>query len=219
MSVDLASIKTEPPPEAMRLSELKIDENGIFVFDFDGVVCSSDEDDIYHLTPSENEEKKLAQVADRFQINCEHMEPKYQRHLLFQACCLDLGIPIKSGIGFEKALLASKIGKFFILTARSGWFAVERLRQFLDARDMRPIEIFNVGRVAKDRQIDIVCREAGGREVYYVEDNTSHLRAVKESKLIKYDKLNYVWAEREAPAANEELRKFVNQVFDRSIRS
>lgn len=216
MSVDIASFKSEPPKEAIAIRDLIVSTDGIFVFDFDGVVCSSVEDDIYHLPPAEDEETLLSLIAKKFDLNCDHMEQKYQRHLLFQASCLSLGLPIEPGVGFGKALEASQSGKFFILTARSGWYAVERLRQFLAHHVMIPIEIFNVGRVQKDRQIDIICKEANGRDVFYIEDNASHLNAVKNSPLISYNKLHYVWAERTTSTEANELRAYVQDVFNRA---
>ena len=147
------------------------------------------------------------------------MEAKYQRHLLYQACCLHLGIPIERGIGFQKALEASREAKFFVLTARSGWYAVERMRQFLVEHEMTPIEIFNVGRVPKDRQIDIVCKEAADREVFYIEDNASHLNAVESSPIVTYEKLRLVWAQREAPSDEMALRSYVQETFERAVEN
>jgi hypothetical protein len=216
LSVDLASFTSEPPKEAIGIRDLIVSTDGIFVFDFDGVVCSSVEDDIYHLPPAEGEAKLLSLVANKFNINCDHMEQKYQRHLLFQASCLSLGLPIEPGVGFDKAMEASRSGKFSILTARSGWYAVERLRQFLAHHLMTPIEIFNVGRVQKDRQIDIVCKEANGRDVFYIEDNASHLNAVKDSSLISYDKLHFVWAERTTSTKADDLNAYVHDVLNRA---
>lgn len=198
---------------------MKVRASDIFVFDFDGVICSSREDDIYHLPPLENETNFLELLSHKFELDCGHMEAKYQRHLLYQACCMHLGIPIERGIGFEKALEASRNSKFFVLTARSGWYAVERMRQFLTENDMTPIEIFSVGRVPKDRQIDIVCKEAEGRDVFYVEDNTSHLNAVESSSIVTYKKLRLVWARREAPSDKISLRTHVQEVFERVLES
>jgi hypothetical protein len=63
------------------------------------------------------------------------------------------------------------------------------MRRFVDSSQIRPVEIFNVGRVRKDRQIELLCREFRHKETFYVEDSAAHLAdaaniAAKNLKLV-----------------------------------
>jgi hypothetical protein len=122
----------------------------------------------------------LEKAAASFQIRCEGMEQQYQRHLIYQAAAWKLNLSIEAGPGFAKTKDANDRSRLFILTARSGWYATERQRLFLKQEKIIPIEIYNVGRVKKDRQIELVCREYSKREVFFVDDSSAHLTHVSK---------------------------------------
>jgi len=159
----------------LHLRDIEISENGVYVFDFDGVIVSSLEDQIYKLEPTPVERDLLRAASEKFHIRCGSMDQQYQRHLLYQAAAAHLDIPIEKGPGFAKAKKAAEIARLFVLTARSGWYAIERCRQFLQQNGLFPIETYHVGRVRKDRQIHLVLKEFPDRPVYYIEDSTAHL--------------------------------------------
>jgi hypothetical protein len=161
--------------DALSLGELSINKASVYVFDFDGVISSRMDDDIYKLAPTADEIPLLLTAAECFGIRCDGMEQRYQRHLLYQAAAWCLRRPIEPGPAFLQAMDSGKHARLFILTARSGWHAVERLRNFVSAAGMSPIEIYNVGRVKKDRQVELICREFESRQVFYVEDSIAHL--------------------------------------------
>jgi hypothetical protein len=175
MSIDPAISSSVNLKNVMSLSGLKIMPSGVYIFDFDGVISSRFEDDIYRLPPQDDEIQLIEAAAKRFQIHCEGMEQRYQRHLLYQAAAWKIGLPIQSGPALEEAIDAGRRAQLFILTARSGWHAVERLRQFVQATGLRPIEIYNIGRVKKDRQIELICREFRSKNIFFIDDSDAHL--------------------------------------------
>jgi hypothetical protein len=69
---------------------------------------------------------------------------------------------------------------------------VERLRKFVSSSDIRPIEIYNVGRVKKDRQVELICQEFSSRQIYYIEDSPAHLA---DAATIGAENLNLVSVE------------------------
>jgi hypothetical protein len=150
-------------------------ENGVFIFDFDGVLSSPLEDDIYKLPPSDDEISLIRAGAEKFIGNCRDMDIRYQRHLVFQAAAWTLGHAIDPGTGIDLARRASRISRLFVLTARSGWYATERMRNFLRNHSVLPLEVFSVGRVQKDRQLAFICKEFKDRNVFFFEDSPAHL--------------------------------------------
>jgi hypothetical protein len=174
-SIDPAINSVASLAGTISLDEIKIKEDSVYLFDFDGVVASRSDDDIYKLAPTIEEVPLLLAAAEHFGIRCEGMEQRYQRHLLYQAAAWRLGLSIDPGPAFTHAREAARLSPMFILTARSGWHAVERLRNFLSSSNILPVEIYNVGRVKKDRQVQLICREFESKEIYYVEDSIAHL--------------------------------------------
>jgi hypothetical protein len=174
-SIDPAMNSVAHLADAIPLGDIKIKDNSVYIFDFDGVVASRNDDDIYKLSPTIEEIPLLSASAECFGIRCNGMEQRYQRHLLYQAAAWRLGLCIEPGPAFPQTLESGQRSQLFILTARSGWHAVERLRDFLDSSNIRPVEIYNVGRVKKDRQVQLICREFESKQIYYVEDSIAHL--------------------------------------------
>lgn len=175
MSIDPAINTSAHLTEVLSLSQLQIMPSAVYLFDFDGVISTRLEDDIYRLPPSDDEIELIASAARHFRIHCAGMEQRYQRHLLYQTAAWFLNLPIEPGPALQKAKDAARLSKLFVLTARSGWHAVQRLRDFLSSRQVSPTEIYNVGRVKKDRQIDLLCREFRSKSVFFVEDSEAHL--------------------------------------------
>jgi hypothetical protein len=177
-SIDPAIQFHDPANDVASFDQLNIVPGDVYIFDFDGVISSRFEDDIYRLPATSDEVELVASAAVQFGIRCDQMEQRYQRHLIYQAAAWKLNMPIEPGPGFEKAKLAGDISHLFILTARSGWHAVERFRAFLKDSGVKPIETYNVGRVIKDRQVELICREFSAKRIAFVEDSPTHLQAV-----------------------------------------
>ena len=154
----------------------KFNEDTIHVFDFDGVICSDKEEKIYRLEKTDKEEEILNRLAAKLKIRCEGMNHNYQRHLLFQAVAFNESIEIQRGPAFELVKeLSDKNTIIFVLSARSGWFAVERQRRFLSQHAITPVEAFQVGRATKDRQIQKLLDEYPGKHINYYEDRRNHI--------------------------------------------
>lgn len=206
------------PKEGMdftRLEDHRYTPTGVYVFDFDGVVISRSEDDIYRLAPEAEEFSLLEQAAHTFGINCANYDIRYQRHLLFQAAAWKCGLRMQPGPGLSLFRQVGDSGLCYVLTARSGWHAVERMRAFLKAENIQPIETYTVGRVAKDRQIELLDQAYPSRQLIYVEDSASHLQAVKAQF---GDRVTCILAVQEREETYDEGRARTREVIEKAIK-
>lgn len=162
--------------------ELKTDsrQQKAMVFDFDGVLASSTEDKIYKLTETPEEQDKLLKMAGVWGLNLEGYDTSYIRHLLYQEAAAELGKKIERGLAYEAADLAAKDDrtKIYVLTARSGRRAIERLHRFLDDAPFEVVEVYHVGRVPKDRQIELFFERLPNHKVYLFEDDLEQLTKI-----------------------------------------
>jgi len=95
--------------------------------------------------------------------------------MVFQHAAYAIELDITPGPLFDLCrMLSEKARPWFILTARSGFYAVKRLYRFIEKHNLKPIEIFDVGRVDKRMQVEHVCEIAKNR-VVYVEDSQRHV--------------------------------------------
>ncbi|MEM9619951.1 MAG: hypothetical protein AAF936_18505 [Pseudomonadota bacterium] len=153
------------------------DVNGVFVFDFDGVLSSPDEHRVYEPESLAKSDNLLNEACEAWKINSDGVDTKYIRHLAFQHALRLNHVHIKPGPCLDLARHVSKTARIIILTARSGWSAVERVRLFLKYHDINVYEMMCVGRGKKIQQFDDITREAASASlpVYFFEDNDSHL--------------------------------------------
>ncbi len=176
-------------------------QDAVHIFDFDGVLASRDEDDIYKLPEEEKEVELIQNLARLMDIQCEGMKQAYQRHLIYQAAAWSLRIPIQAGPSLPWAKKLNKNSPVFVLTARSGWHAIDRARSFLEMNDFHPVEMFHIGRVSKNLQLRLLREEYPQRDIYFYEDNIDHLHRAREMgdrkmKLIHVDcKRDLTWEE------------------------
>jgi hypothetical protein len=178
-SIDPAIVSTAQFAGMSVVQSLVIDENQVYVFDFDGVLSSGIEDAVYRLPIENSDEALVQQVAKKLNVKCAGMETRYQRHLVYQGALSLLDMPIAPGPALNGARVASRTATpVFIISARSGWFAVERMRKFLVAYDVFPLEIFNVGRVTKEKQVQLLANEFPSRTIVFVEDSITHLERI-----------------------------------------
>jgi hypothetical protein len=216
ISIDPAINSPTHLANTLSLNKLNVNENSVYIFDFDGVIASRADDDIYKLSPTTDELTLLSTAADCFGIHCGGMEQRYQRHLLYQAAAWCLELPIEPGPAFFEAKDSGQRAQMFILTARSGWHAVERLRRFTSGAGITPIEIYNVGRVKKDRQVELICREFRTKQIFYVEDSYAHLA---DAAAIAVDNLCLVGIESNLQPEREgiELRRHFTETVELAI--
>ncbi len=201
--------------EAFDPETFPINRESLYVFDFDGVLCSASDEDVYQLDEVAAEEELLQRMSNHFGIPCDHMAQKYRRHLLYQAAADRTGEEMREGPCIEVYDKALAIAPGFVLSARSGWYAIERARAFLAKRNHLPIETFHVGRVAKDRQISILLKEFDGKSLIYVEDNRRHLEAVWENLSIEERvkvRLFHVKHAHESKPTQQETRQHFEQL-------
>lgn len=153
----------------------------IHVFDFDGVIIDPMENDIYSLPELPSEHADLEAARRVFGIRCEDMKLAYQRHLIFQAALFVNKRMSEPGPALDLFRNASRQGGAFVLTARSGWHATERVRQFMVESDIQPVETFHVGRVPKWLQLVHLLDEFPDKTIRYFEDSQDHV-----DKIAKY---------------------------------
>jgi hypothetical protein len=217
MSIDPAIGSTPTLKNVSPFEKLVINSEEVYVFDFDGVVSSTFEDDIYKLAPKAEETELLDRAAKQFKILCKGMEQQYQRHLIYQAAAWKLKMPIPVGPALASVKEASEHSRLFILSARSGWYATERLRVFLAKEGIFPIEIYNIGRVKKDRQLELLCSEYRARIVHFVEDSAAHLA---QASALPLSNLDLVFLKNTCKLQPEELflRDHFRQTVEKAIR-
>ena len=217
MSIDPAIGSIPILKNVSPFEKLVINSEEVYVFDFDGVVSSTFEDDIYKLAPIAEETELLDRAAKRFKILCNGMEQQYQRHLIYQAAAWKLRMPIPAGPALASVKEASAHSRLFILSARSGWYATERLRVFLAKEEILPIEVYNIGRVKKDRQLELLCSEYRSRIVHFIEDSAAHLA---QASVLPLSNLDLVFLKNTCKLQPEELllRDHFRQTVEKAIR-
>lgn len=217
MSVDPAILKTNLPEGTLTLEAFTPDSDAVFVFDFDGVLIAPDEDDLYALPAGEGEQALLDHAAKAFGLFLGTPELRYRRHILYQAAAAHLGLEMEEGPAFDFYRQVAKSGRAMVLTARSGFYAVERVTRFLRDHGCLPVELFAVGRVGKALQLQLLCREYPDHKIVFVEDNAAHLSSAAALGL---ENLVLVHVPRPKPAQSEaDLRAYLNDVLSRAIKS
>ncbi|MEA3018151.1 MAG: hypothetical protein QOI38_2873 [Sphingomonadales bacterium] len=193
----------------------------VAIFDFDGVLCAPREDLAYKLPEQPGERKELCQAARHYGIVPDLYDTPYLRHLTLQAILADRQTLPEPGPLLGLARELSLAGRpFFLLTARSGRAAIDRALSFLDAHELRPQEIFFVGRVPKGRQLALVRRTIlAPTTLAYFEDSLRHSRNSKLQEVEGLETFHIDWAEPErfAPAdlMAEALAWFMSMRRDR----
>ena len=196
------------------IADMERDPDAIYLFDFDGVIAAGLEDHIYKLEEQTGEPERLLEIERSLCLRISDMEYRYRRHLVFQELALRLNLPIAKGAGYSLAKWASENARFFVLTARSGWAATARVRSFLEANDLRPIDLYQVGRVHKDRQILRTLEEFPGNRVFYIEDSLAHL---ERAATLHQPSLTNVYCK--ADVSSREVEDLYFQVFEGAKRN
>ncbi|MBC8725010.1 5'-nucleotidase [Paraburkholderia sp. 31.1] len=208
----------EQRDESTYLTQFSVTREAVYIFDFDGVIASANEDRLYKAPLSDEERAFTAQAAHKLGVRCEGMDPRYQRHLVHQAALWFMDSPIAPGPLLEKAREANCEARLFILTARSGWYAVERCRDFLRANLLLPVETFHVGRTGKVAQVELVCNEFDDAKIFFIDDSIAHLKAVdlalgnRVSKVFVRDGLEEKESRLLSPGTDELRRLYVEVV-------
>ena len=155
---------------------------GALLFDFDGVLSSKTEDWIYRLPEDRSEAEALGRIASAWRMDLSGYDVPYQRHILYQAAAAELGLEIDQGPAYLAALDGVDLGaKIFVLSARSGWHATQRMRDFLATSRITPVELYQVGRVSKDRQVALLLGTLPDHHVFLFEDAEEQILQIREA--------------------------------------
>lgn len=156
-------------------------EDAIFFFDFDGVLADQVEEKVFRLPASFGEREDLEIRADLMGIDHRlYASTGYLRHLVIQG--LMLGAPIalhEEAIKFALHRQAAE-EPFFIVTARSGLYAIQRMLASLETNYLYPQEVFCLGRSSKAELLSKLRKDWPDRPFVYFEDSMHHIEAVKE---------------------------------------
>lgn len=186
----------------------------LLVFDFDGVLASNREEQVYQAAPEPDERPFLDDLAQRLAIDPNLYDTRYLRHLIFQQLQLELGEEIESGPLLPLARQMGAQGlSYYILTARSSPSAIVRTLAFCEKHELRPQEIFFVGRVGKGRQLRLIGSGHEGRRIVYFEDS---LRHVRNSTALAHDLLttvHVVWDKENGLVGRRTFLQTVNKYF------
>ncbi len=80
------------------------------------------------------------------------------------------------------AAYAATLGaKLFVLTARSGFYAIARMQAFLQEKGLEPVESFHIGRVPKDRQVILVLNALAHHHVLFFDDVEEHVDQIAKA--------------------------------------
>lgn len=174
--------------------------SALIVFDFDGVLSSNSEEQVYQAVPDPEERSGLERLAAEAGIVPELYDTQYLRHMIYQKIMHDIGAEIEPGPLLPLAQELTRMGApYYILTARSSPPAIARVLSFCESHQLKPQELFFVGRVGKGRQLHLVGRGDAARRIIYFEDSQRHVR---NSTSLAYDPLTtvyVVWEDTHAP--------------------
>ncbi len=191
----------------------------VYVFDFDGVLISADEEHVYSLPEALGERRWLCLKAARYGIDPSlYPDTRYLRHLVFQELLAERRtLPQPGPLTAIARALSETSRPFFVLTARSGQAAIRRALGFMEAHAIRPQETFFVGRVAKGRQLAFLSSEMSGRHLVYFDDSGRHSRNSARQVHETVRTIHVVWdAPQIGQAATlyEEARRFADAFED-----
>ena len=153
-------------------------DNAIFFFDFDGVLAEQCEEKVYRLDELPMERRKLEEQAELVGIDSGlYPDTKYLRHLVYQA----LAYGTTPEPHMEAQRFACNLGNagdpYFIVTARSGLWAVERMLNFVGLWCLNPQEVFCLGRSSKADLLAKLRTDWPDRPFVFFEDTQKHIDA------------------------------------------
>lgn len=155
-------------------------DNAIFFFDFDGVLADQVEEKVFRLEGSNAEHGHLEMLARMHGIDHTlYPNTRYLRHLLHQTQAY--GYPVKphlEAVDFARELSMQQ-KPYFIVTARSGFYAVRRMISFCKRFYLYPQEVFCLGRSSKALLLAELRKDWPERPFIFFEDSEYHIEAAK----------------------------------------
>lgn len=149
-------------------------EDAIFFFDFDGVMIEQCEEKLYQLESGEDERTRLELMANEHLIDHTLYPTDYLRHLIYQAVTPE---PCKSFAPVERLIGQIELqgNPYFIVTSRSGTYALKRVFNFLESYWYRPQETFCLGRSPKAQLLSLLRTEWPDRPFVFMDDTRRHI--------------------------------------------
>lgn len=147
--------------------------DALFFFDFDGVLASQVEEKVFRLDEIDGEREALESTALYYGIEPSlYPNTRYLRHLVFQGARGGHQIePHKEMLDFAQWI----DDPFFIITARSGLYAVNRMMEFLTEHELEPQEVFCLGRASKGHLLAELRSDWPGRPFVFFDDSKSNI--------------------------------------------
>jgi hypothetical protein len=159
-------------------------EKSIFVFDFDGVLICQKEEKLYRLAEIPFERDRLEQLAIECGLDAKLYDTAYLRHLIFQERYGEL--PDRNVItDFAHDL----DDPYFIMTARSGLAAIERMIEYVRFEGLGPQEVFCVGRGSKGDLLAKLLDQWPGYTIVFFDDTFKH---IEDACRLNHDRLRVV---------------------------
>lgn len=168
---------TKQAPEAFNRADYP--DNAIFFFDFDGVLAEQDEEKLFRLAETPLERDQLEQLAALVGIDHTLYVTKYLRHLIYQGLESGNNVAMHKEADEMVGALQQAGEPFFVVTARSGLYAIERMLMTLKSRWLYPQEVFCLGRSSKADLLVKLRKEWPDRPFVYFEDSLHHIEATK----------------------------------------
>lgn len=147
----------------------------LFFFDFDGVLIEQSEEKLYQLEETAEERPALERMAAKLGIDPKLYDTPYLRHLVFQATYEGPSTPTVM-TDFARSLA----DPYFIITARSGRHAIERVLQFVGDNDLQPQEIFCLGKTCKGDHLRHMLATFPDYHIVFFDDLMKHIQSAVE---------------------------------------
>lgn len=155
--------------------------DAIFFFDFDGVLATQCEEKVFRLPEEPMERRRLEEKAIWANVDPSlYPDTGYLRHLIYQGFAWGTTPdPHMEAVTFARKLRA--LGHpYFIITARSGLWAVRRLLDFVEEEGLHPQEVFCLGRSSKAILLAQLRKDWPDRTFVFFEDSEHHIQACRE---------------------------------------
>lgn len=155
--------------------------DSIFFFDFDGVLATQCEEKVFRLPEEDMERRRLEEKAIFAGIDADlYPDTNYLRHLVFQGYAWGtVPEPHTEAVDFARSLDASE-DPYFIVTARSGLWALRRMLDFVGQEGIHPQEVFCLGRASKALLLAELRKDWPDRPFVFFEDSQHHIEACRE---------------------------------------
>lgn len=154
--------------------------DSIFFFDFDGVLATQCEEKIFRMPEEDMERRRLEEKALFSGIDASlYPDTGYLRHLLYQSYAVgSTPEPHREAVDFA-ATLDDTNDPYFIVTARSGLWAVQRMLDFVQHEGLNPQEVFCLGRSSKALLLAQLRKDWPDRTFVFFEDSEHHIDACR----------------------------------------